>query len=139
MVAKSFNLFGGNERGTTLVETLMALAILGIIAVGFLGALATASKASFIIDERATAENLARSQMEYVKFQSYISYANPNHGNYGLITAPAGYEVQITVVPIDPSTGQALPPGQDNGVQKIAVTIKHQGKQVITLQGYKVD
>jgi len=56
-----------NERGFTFVEVVIALAILGVIAAGFLMALATASKAIIIADERTTAESLARSQMEYVK------------------------------------------------------------------------
>jgi len=138
-VVKNLNLFGGNERGLTLIETLMALAILGIIAVAFLSGLATTSKATFIVDERATAENLARSQMEYAKSQSYINYANPDHGNYGLIATPTGYSVHITVVPIDPDSGQPLPSGQDKGIQKITVTVKHGSKSVLTVEDYKVD
>lgn len=138
-MVKNLNLFGGNERGLTLIETLMALAILGIIAVAFLSGLATTSKATFIVDERATAENLARSQMEYAKSQSYINYANPDHGNYGLIATPTGYSVHITVVPIDPDSGQPLPSGQDKGIQKITVTVKHGSKSVLTVEDYKVD
>jgi len=138
-MVQHLSVFRGAERGVTLVETLVALALMGIIAAAFLGGLATVSKATFIVDEQAMAENLARSQMESVKSQSYISYANPDHGNYGLITAPDGYSVEITVVPVDPNTGQPLPSGQDNGMQKITAIVKHQGKQVITFESYKVN
>jgi len=65
-----------NERGFTLIEVLIAVALLSIIAVAFLSGLATASKALFIADERATAESLARSQMEYAKNQDYITAAD---------------------------------------------------------------
>ena len=41
------------ESGTALLETLVALALLGFIAVAFLSGLNTTSKASIIADERA--------------------------------------------------------------------------------------
>ena len=102
----------------------MALAILGLIAVAFLSGLSTASKAVFIADERATAENLAQSQMEYVKNQDYAaSYAPaPIPGEYD------GYSVMIDVDPL-----------RDGNVQKITVTIEHtNNKEVTTLEDYKV-
>ena len=129
----------GNETGVTLIETSIALAILGLIAVVFLSGLATASKATIIADEQATAESLARSQMEYVKNQGYINYADPDHGEYGLITTPASYSVEVTASPIDPGTGEPLPSGEDDGIQKITVTVKHSDKLILTVEGYKVD
>lgn len=61
----------GNSRGVTLIEVLIAVAILGLVAVAFLSALATASTAIIIADERTTAESLARSELEYVKSQDF--------------------------------------------------------------------
>jgi len=61
----------GNSRGVTLIEVLIAVAILGLVAVAFLSALATASTAIIIADERSTAESLARSELEYVKSQDF--------------------------------------------------------------------
>lgn len=113
---KKFNTLRGKEAGVSLIETLIALALLGIIAATFLSGLTTAAKATFIADERATAESLARSQMEYVKSQGYIDYADPEHEEYGLIITPASYSVEITAVPIDPDTGQ--PSEQDQGIRR---------------------
>ena len=48
------------EKGLTLLEVIIALAVFGIISIAFLSALAGASRAMFIADERATAESLAR-------------------------------------------------------------------------------
>jgi len=128
------------EAGQTLIGTIMAVAILGIVAVIFLSGLATASKATFITDEKATAESLVRSQMEYVKSQDYINFAEPDHGDYGLIITPDGYSVELMSVPIDPYTGEPLAgPDEDNGLQKITITIKHNDESVLTIDGYKVD
>ena len=59
--------FQGSSRGFTLIEVLIALALMGIIAIAFLSGLSTSSMALIIADEHATAESLARSQMAYVK------------------------------------------------------------------------
>jgi len=139
VVAKRFNILRGNEAGVSLIETLIALAILGLISAAFLSGLFTTSKATFIADERATAESLARSELEYVKSQDYIDYAEPGHGSYELTTTPASYSADITAIPIDPSTGQPLPEDQDQGIQKITVTIEHNDKSVLTVEDYKVD
>ncbi len=127
----------GNETGVALVETLVALAILGLIAVAFLSGLTTVAQATLIADERATAESLARSQMEYVKNQGYVS--NPDPGSYEKITTPAdsNYSIEILPVPIDPDTGELSE--EDMGIQKITVTVEHNGNQVITLVGYKLE
>ena len=130
---------GGGESGVTLIETLVALAVLGLIAVVFLSGLATAARATLIADEQATAESLARSEIEYVKGQDYINYAEPDPGEYELITSPAPYGMEITVEPIDPDTGQPLPAGQDDGIQRITVTVNRGSKLLLTLEGYKVD
>ena len=110
---------------------MVALAILGTIAVTFLSGLATSSKASFIADEQATAESLARSQMEWAKNADYVYGANqyspaPIHSGKDYID----YSVTIAAEPLhDP----------DDGIQRITVTVEHSGEGVITLEGYKVD
>lgn len=117
------------ESGTTLLETVVALAVLGIIAVTFLSGLVTSSKATFIVDERATAESLARSQMEWVQSASY------NITGYYPAPIPSGtdyinYSANITAESLhDP----------DDGIQKITVTIMRSGEPVFKLEGYKVD
>jgi len=143
-----------NERGFSIVEVLVALALLGIIAVAFLGAMATASKALFIADERATAESLARSQMEYVKSCEYEPYVPPppplsyTKGGDESATHP-GYFIWIDAFPIhpdtgalliDPDTGEFLIEGDtDKGIQMITVAVSHHGEPVLTLEDYKVD
>ncbi len=145
-----------NERGFTLIEVVIAMLLLGIISVALLSGLATASRALVIADERATAESLARSQMEYVKNQSYITAADydvgvPGSGEviYVKITGiPAGYTIwsedrasatvtDIIGVPWDSLNNISV--DSDVGLQRIKLVIKHNGKEIITLEDYKVD
>ena len=123
-----------SEKGFSLIEVMIAIAILGIIGVVFLGGLATASKAMFVSDERATAESLARSQMEYVKNQEQeYDYNDPQllYEQADVVSSThSGYFISVDADPLhDP----------DDGIQKITVTVKHDGTTVITLEDYKVD
>ena len=142
---KKFNILGSNEAGVSLIETLMALALLGLIGAAFLSGLFTVSKATLLADEQATGESLARSQMEYVKSQGYIDYDDPGHGTYELITPPAGsgYSIDFTAVPFDPATGISYDEtggvfDSDVGIQKITVTVERGDKSVLTVEDYKV-
>ncbi len=136
-VVRKFNIFGANESGVTLIETTVALAVLGIIAVSIFTGLSTASKSTFTADQRNTAQSLAQSQTEFVKHSDYINFSDFGHEDYGLIAASDGYGVESLTIPINPDTGEALPSGQDLGLQKIIVTVGHYGDSVCTLESYK--
>jgi prepilin-type N-terminal cleavage/methylation domain-containing protein len=136
------------EKGFSLLEVMLAIALMGIIAVAFLGALATGSRAIFIADERATAESLARSQMEYVKNLPYDDINTPPA--YTLLPEsdiPEGYGIDISAERLDPKEdGTVNLDGSvnDDGIQKITVMIYHpeeeiEENKVITLEDYKVN
>lgn len=128
-----------DQKGVTLTETLVGVAITGVVAVVILSAVATASRTVSIADLRTTGESLARSQVEYVKSQGYIYYSIPGHGEYSVVTAPATYSVGVSAIPVDPGNGQPLPSGQDVGIQRIRVTVERSGRPVFTVDDYKVD
>jgi prepilin-type N-terminal cleavage/methylation domain-containing protein len=144
-----------SEKGFSLVETIIALALLGIVAVAFLGGLSTASKVIFTADERATAESLARTQMEYVRNQPYSSaswdytvtsspppnstdppsWYDASKPNPPLLSSDyAGYTVIVNVV---------LLHSTDDGIQKVIVLVyhpydaAHPDDYVVKLEGYR--
>ena len=112
-----------SEIGTSLLETLVALALLGIISVAFLGALATSSSARLIADEHASGRILAESQMENLKKQDYASSYDP-------IAIPGEYAGYSAAVNIDTL--------RNGSIQKITVTVSHHSRDVATLESYKV-
>ena len=149
-----------NEKAFTLIEVLVSLALLGIIAIALCTGLIMANKAVIVSDERATAESLARSQMESVKNQGYITamdYSAEVPGSGEVIYAkideiPEGYTIRsinrqdvpvedIIGVPwnLDPEMGQGGPLEKDYGLQLIRLVIKHGDKEVMTLEGAKVN
>jgi prepilin-type N-terminal cleavage/methylation domain-containing protein len=109
------------EKGMTLLETILALAILGIISASFLGGLAMTSTARLTADERASGKILAESIMEGIKKELYATSYN--------ITIPsefAGYAANVTVV-------------ENNNIQDITISVQHRSREVLTLESYKVN
>jgi prepilin-type N-terminal cleavage/methylation domain-containing protein len=115
-----------SERGVTLVETLIAVAVLGVAIVVFVAGLSTGTISTSKIDRLATAHELARSQMESTKNEPYV--AAPH--TYPSVSAPSGLSVS--------SQATSIPLG-DAGVQMITVEVSDASGVVYTLEGYKVD
>ncbi|MFC1902238.1 prepilin-type N-terminal cleavage/methylation domain-containing protein [Chloroflexota bacterium] len=113
-----------NERGSSFIEAVVALAILSIIGVGFLAALATTSSTRLIADEHASARIIAESQMENIKKQTYaFSYDDiPVSADY------AGYSATLDIDNL-----------RNGNIQKITVTVRHHSKDITSLESYKVN
>jgi len=131
----------GRSRGFSMLEVVIAICLLGIIAISVLSALSTASATLIIADRRATAESLARTQMEYVKHSDYDDVNDPPEYSPDLSTVPDGYYINIEAVRLD----QDENPNDDDGIQLITVTVTYyilgaEHKEVerqFTLEGYK--
>jgi prepilin-type N-terminal cleavage/methylation domain-containing protein len=137
----------GSSGGFTLIEVLIALALFAIIGITFAGGLATASRAVMTGDVRTNSESLARTEMEYVKSQGYNpapwAYVATSSGSewlsgdcpswwksaHSLSNGHAGYAATVQAEALD---------DPDSGIQKITVMVSHEGRAVITLEGYKV-
>ena len=121
-----------SQRGVSLIEVVIAIGLLGIVAVALANGLSGSSKALITADERTTAESLARTQMESIVLQPFST-----SGNYTVVSMPAGYQAAIGVAPV-----------LDNGnprenIQRVMIVISHNGKDIITggsttLEAYKV-
>ena len=133
----SVHLFRGCEKGVTLVEALVALAIFGIAASVFTIALSTSAKAIMVSQERTAVESLARSQMENIKDQEYDDVNNPpQYTELDPADIPDGYDFDITAERLDPNLEGT---GEDYGLQKITVVVEHNGEEVFLLVGYKLN
>jgi len=101
----------------------MAIALIGIIVVAILTALSTATTALIIADRRATAESLARTQMEYVKHSAdYDDVNDPPEYSPDLAAVPDGYYIDIEAVRINKDQD----PNDDDGIQLITVTVSYE-------------
>lgn len=115
----------GHSRGFALIEVVIAIALMGMIGITILSALSTATLALIIADQRATAESLARSQMEYVKNSDSVGYDevnDPPQYSPDWTGVPDGYDIDIAAVRLDPEDDGL---GDDDGIQEITVTVTY--------------
>ena len=127
------------QRGIGLTETLVGLAILGLVGVALLNGLSTSSKAVIVNQEGVAAESLASSQVEYIKTQDYIPVDDydPVTNCYDKIDIPAelagnGYSIDIN--PPETIIAPTLGPFE---LQSVEVVIKHNGEGVLTISVYR--
>jgi len=124
-----------------MLEVVIAIALLGIIAVSVLSALQTAALALISADRRATSESLARTQMEWVRYSDYDDIIGEDHPQYELdpqiesrlpLDYP-DYSVVTTAIRLNKDEN----PNDDDGIQEITVTVSHDGRLVVTLEDFK--
>jgi prepilin-type N-terminal cleavage/methylation domain-containing protein len=137
----------GRSRGFTLIEVVIAIALIGIIGAAILSALSTASLALIIADRRATAESIARTQMEYVRDQDYKKANNFDEVIYDPIAdIPDGYaiwsvnradETVDDVIGVPWNSGNNTAADVDAGLQRIKLVIKVDGEEIVILEDYK--
>jgi Tfp pilus assembly protein PilV len=114
------------ESGVALVEALIAVAVLGGGILTMVLAMSGGAMAVRENDCQATAQALARSQLEYVKNYTYNATAT----TYPIICTPAGYGISVGVSEV---------PGGNPDIQKITANITEGGTLIMTVEGYKVN
>ena len=142
IAVKKFNILGVNEAGVGLIETIIALALLSLIAGASLSGLSTTFKAVMVSEERVIVESLAKSQLEFIQAQDYITVADYDPYDpekcYELIDIPddlvdMGYDIEIS----PPVT--IISPGESGfELQSLTLTIRRNGDGMLTISGYKV-
>ncbi|MER8185829.1 type II secretion system protein [Kitasatospora sp. NPDC094015] len=112
------------EEGETLVEALVAVALMGVAFVAVLGGVGTAMISSATQQKVTGADSLIRSAADTVVGDPYV----PCAGSYGTPTPPAGFTVTVEVEYWD-GTGAFAPrcPAADTGVQKVTLTVRSTG------------
>jgi prepilin-type N-terminal cleavage/methylation domain-containing protein len=139
-----------DQRGMSLIEVTIALAIMALAGVAFLAGMTTMFKGVLVSQNSVTLESLAKMELEYVKGVEYTNAdwnyqlpSNPPSSNppswdptHSLPPGYDGYTVQVEA--------ERLPDHDpDDGLQKITVTVSHivdsaGNKTVLTVSGYKV-
>ena len=116
----------GNEKGLTVVESIITVAIVGVALVAFAVALSTGAIAVSESDEDVALQSLARTQMEYIKGYPYDSGAT----TYPTVNVTDDYSISVAVTSV---------PSTDSNIQKITANISRDGQVLLTVEDYKVN
>ena len=108
-------------RGVSLIETMIAIALLAIIVVSILSAFSAITIAAARHKQATTLDLLTRSDAEYIKSQTY-SPGVPGPTAYLNLTS-AGYSFAYQVSYWDPIFGSFAPGNVDVGLQQLALTV----------------
>lgn len=111
-----------NQKGTSFIEVVIALALLGAISVAFLSALATTSNTRAFSNRHTAARILATSQMDSIRQQDYSFSYDP-------VPIPPEYEGYTTDIYIDNF--------YNGNIQKITVMVIHHDEEIAKLESYK--
>ena len=120
-----------DQRGVGLVESLVAVAILGITVVAFMMALSSGAVAVREGNQQVVAQSLARTQLEYIKNYPYESGVD-TYPTDPTMDMPGGYTIFVNVYSIPEAD-------DDTDIQKITVTISIGDENILTVEDYKVD
>lgn len=132
-----------NESGTSFIETVVALAIASAVGVAFLSGLATTSRVVMLSGEHTFAEDLAKSQLEFIQVQDYIpadeyNVSDPDYSYQSIELSSdlvdGGYSIEINA----PETVIDAVGFESYEVQKVTVVVKRQEKVLLTLSDNKI-
>ena len=127
----------GSQKGLTLVEVVIALAVFAAIAVSLFIALNVSHRTTHSVNQETTAESLTRAVLEYVKSCDYDDINNPPvYGVDPTLDIPTKYSIEVAAERLDPE-GDGF--DDDDGIQKVTVQVKYDGDLILTTENYKVD
>ena len=116
------------QRGSGLIETLVALAILGVIAVTFLSVISGTLMQSGKVSGYCTAESIARNQVEDIRSMQYSI-----NNSYPLtVLEPSEYKTVVDITNISPVD-------YPDTIQKIVVTVFRNEFKLFGIETFKVN
>ena len=145
-----------NQKGLSLTEVAIALAVFGVVGASIMSGLNTSNKTMVSAQEITVAESLNRTIIEYVKRSPYDATNFPtayydsdalSEGVTGAVDYPTllgldgdpyygDFTVDINIERLDP---QADGTADDDGMQKITTEVYYQGKLALATEAYKAN
>jgi len=117
-----------------MVETMVAIALLGVVVVAVLGAFSTVSIATRRYGVSTNLDRLTRSEAEYIKSQRYQT--KPPAPAYANLAAP-GYAFAVQILYYNPVNQTFSAANNDLGLQEIVLTVTATAGGSETLRFFK--
>jgi Tfp pilus assembly protein PilV len=117
----------GNDTGSSLVDILLAVAIMGVAMVSIVGGMMTASISANVSRQTAEAQQLTRTYAESVAATAYVDCAT----SYAAVSPPTGFVRTAVVSYWNGTAFAAACPATDSGLQRISVTINSSDNRAV--------
>ena len=124
-----------NRRGTTLIETIISIFLISVVIVTFLEALNVGITGTLDVNRKTSALNLAKSQIEHTKSQTYRATSGNLSLVYGTILSEGNISdtVNYTIEGVVANVSETQP------LQQITVTVSYLNGKQVQLTDYKGD
>jgi len=124
-----------NRRGTTLIETVISIFLISVVIVTFLEALNVGITGTLDVNRKTSALNLAKSQIEHTKSQTYRATSGNLSLVYGTILSEGNISdtVNYTIEGVVTNASDTQP------LQEITVTVTYLNGKHVRLTAYKTD
>ncbi len=134
-----------NQRGISLLENLIAVALVALIVSAYLTLMNTGFKTADQSDAKVTAQNLVRVELEHIRSQGYFepptsTYLIPpgaDPGAYAVpppgVTLPAGFEMTVALTQY--CDGATCYPIAE--IQQVTTSISREGRPLASVADLK--
>jgi prepilin-type N-terminal cleavage/methylation domain-containing protein len=122
------------SRGFTLVESIVALALISVAVPALITTVAATTRVTDNAHDRSILFELAQSQMEEIQRQAY----QENAANYSVISAPEGYSIAVAATIAQTYTYPAPKSTNTLDTVQLATTTVTGDRGDLSLQAYKV-
>ena len=126
----------GRQRGISLLEALIAVSIIAIVGSSIYIGLSMSIKGTDSVTKSRAAIDVAQSQMEAIKLQSFDTNPTPSYLTLDPGDLPGGFtqsDISIDVTRIDET-----PADGTEDIHRIVVEVEYDGgNKSVTLEGYK--
>lgn len=126
-----------DECGSTLVEELTTVAIIGFGLVILVAMITTGVVGVRQVNDKVTGESLARSQLELIKNAAYEP--NPGTSPYPSPTPVTGYTVTTSIEYWNATSGTFTTTQRNDGMQRITVSVTKAGSNLVQIATFKVN
>ena len=112
-------------KGSPMLEAIVGITIFAVVGAAVLGGVSTTRRTGAAIERQGVAETIARNQIENLFSQPYRPPGTSYATSTSSVVLPPGFNVTLTTQEVVVS---------DTNVEKIIVTVTHEGKTVLTVE-----